>query len=416
MHTIPLISTNTKLYNRLKAIVSPHVQLQLLTTTKAAEDFLVAEMPELLLVNFSDNKINAFQLLEAMLKDPWLLHGGIITLCREYQTVEQINALRGGNILVSLTFGDLKKQLPRILEIVDANRSLLFRRSAGRNSSSVQSGSQQLHNNLFEATCYINLICNFLYNSNRLAVEKIYFFRLALYEMLINAIEHGNCGISYNEKSRFLGHGGCMYDLIEEKCKDPAVAGKMVTFEYTLYPTHARFVITDEGAGFDWKTMVATMHKKDNLRLHGRGILITRETVRSLSYNDRGNEVTLEIEYEPGGSSIAPAIFSHIRPCEVKEGSIVISSSTEDDNLYFILKGRFDVIIEDRGRTAVSLYADELFIGKTPFPDIGGNTATVRAATDSIFIKISRKEFIKAIKAKPHYALLFAKFLSEKSR
>ncbi len=418
MHTIPLVSTNTKLFHRLKTIVTSRAQgnydLLLLTNAKPAEDFLVTEMPELIFINFSDNKINAFQLLEAMLKDPWLLHGGIIALCKEYQTVEQINAIRGGNILVSLTFGDLEKQLPRILDIIDSNRSILFRRGTRQGSGSVLSGSFKLHNNLFEANCYINLICNFLYNSNRLAVEKKYFFHLALYEMLINAIEHGNCGISYDEKSRFLERGGCIPDLIEEKCTDPVIAGKMVTFNYTLYPSYARFVITDEGAGFDWRTMINTMHKKDNLRLHGRGILITRETVRSLSYNDRGNEVTLEIEYETGGSPITPAIFNDIQPLEVKQGTIVISSNADDDFLYFVVKGMYDVIID--GRKISSLSADDLFVGEMSYPGIDRGNTTVRAVTDGKLIKISKKDFIKAIKTKPHYALLFAKFLAERTQ
>jgi hypothetical protein len=301
MFTIPLISTNTRLFKRVKSIVAPRRAAQdgydtlLLTTQKSAEDFLVTEMPDVIFVNFSDNKIDAFQLLETMPKDPWLLHGGIVALCKNYHTVEQINAIRDANILVSLSFADLEKQLPGILNIIRGNRPLVSRR-CGVNGG-VLSGSFRLHNNLFEATCYINLICNHLYNSNRLAAGKKYFFHLSLYEMLINAIEHGNCGISYDEKSRFLERGGCASDLIQKKCANPAVATKMVTLNYSLYPSYARFVITDEGSGFDWRTVIDTMHTKDNLRLHGRGILITRETVRALRYNEKGNVVTLEIEY-----------------------------------------------------------------------------------------------------------------------
>jgi hypothetical protein len=416
MFTIPLVSTNIKLYARLKAIVSSGAQdrydLLLLTNTKAAEEFLITEMPELVFINFSDNKINAFQLLEALLKDPWLLHGGIIALCKEYHTVEQINAIRGANLLVSLTFADLEKQLPRILEIIHHNRPLLFRRGNGQNDGGVLAGSFRLHNNLFEANCYINLVCNYLYNSNKLAVDKKYFFHLALYEMLINAIEHGNCGITYDEKTRFLEQGGCTPDLIQEKCRDAAVAAKTISFAYAMHPTFARFVITDEGGGFDWRTTIDTMHKKDQLRLHGRGILITRETVRSLQYNDKGNEVTLDIDYETGGSAITPAIFDSCKPLEVKPGDEVVGASGAEDYLFFIVKGRCDVYVD--GRKISSLSADDLFLGSMPFPGNDLLSATVRAATDGKIIKISKKDFVKAIKAKPHYALLLARLLSEK--
>ena len=82
MNAIPFISTNTKLFGRLRTIIklaNMHdlYDLMLLTNTKAAEEFLTTEMPELIFINFSDAKINALQLLETILHDPWLLHGGM---------------------------------------------------------------------------------------------------------------------------------------------------------------------------------------------------------------------------------------------------------------------------------------------------------------------------------------------------
>jgi hypothetical protein len=416
MYTIPLLSTNSRLHDRLKTILTGCANnlydLNLLTTTRAAESFLTTEMPELIFINFSDGKINAFQLIETMLKDPWLLHGGIIALCKEYRTVERINEIRGANIIVSLTFNDLEKQLPSILDIIHNNRRILFQRGIGQDIVGAISGSFKLGNNLFEAHCYINLICNYLYNSNKLTADRKYFFHLALYEMLINAIEHGNCGISWDDKSRFLEHGGSMPDLISERCKDPLILNKRVTFDYTMHPGHARFVIADEGNGFDWRTMLATIHKKDDLRLHGRGIILTRETVRTISYNEPGNEVTLEIDYETEGSGITPALFSHIDPLEVKKGDVVINQGDHANALYFIVKGRYDIVVNDRVISTLS--ADDLFMGEMSFLLNDRRSATVRASSDGKLIKISKLEFVKAIKKKPHYALFLARLLAER--
>jgi hypothetical protein len=298
MIDIPLISTNVNLFDRLNAIIASRPEdgyaLHILTTLKAADEFLGARMPELIFINFSDT----LPLLEAPHSDLWLRHGGIIALCEECHTIDQINAIHNANILVSITFADIEKQLPGILDIIHTNRPLLSRRTP-TGPRGVLFGSFRMHNNLFEATCYINLICNYLYYSNNLTLERKYFFHLPLFEMLINAIEHGNCGITYDEKSRFLERGGCAPDLIQEKCDDPAVAAKRVSLSYELHQSYARFVIADEGKGFDWRTVIRTMPQEDPLRLHGRGILITRETVRSLLYNEKGNGVTLEIDYEP---------------------------------------------------------------------------------------------------------------------
>ena len=312
MVTIPLISTDTKIFHRIKAIIDSRPQdcydLRLFTTLKSAEAFLSDGMPELIFINFSD----AFGLFEPPHNDFWLRHGGVIALCEECQTIDQINAVRGACILSSLTFADCEKQLPGILDIIRNNRPLLYHPGSGPDRSTALSGSFRLRNNLFEAGCYLNLICNYLCNSDRLTLENKYFFHLPIYEMLINAIEHGNCGIAYDEKSRFLERGGCAPDLIQEKCDDPAVAAKAVTLSYALYPSYGRFVIADEGMGFDWRTTIDEMQKKDPLRLHGRGILITRQIVRSLRYNEKGNEVTLEIDYQ----APSPAVRSRVEALE----------------------------------------------------------------------------------------------------
>jgi hypothetical protein len=314
MITLPLISTDTKLFHRVKTIIDSRPQdgydLRLFTTLKSAEEFLSTAMPELLFINFSDT----FQLFEAPHSDVWLQHSGIIALCEGCQTIDQINAIRGASILAALTFDDLEKRLPGILDIIRSNRPLLYHHRRGPDRSGVLAGSFRLRNNLFEAGCYINIICNYLCNSHKLTIDNRFFFHLPLYEMIANAIEHGNCGIAYEDKSRFLEHGGCAPDLIQEKCDDPAVAAKAVMLGYALHPSYGRFVIADEGAGFDWRATIDAMLKKDSLRLHGRGILITREIVRSLRYNEKGNEVTLEIDYEPP----TPALRNLSKPFEKK--------------------------------------------------------------------------------------------------
>jgi hypothetical protein len=296
MVTIPFISARTDIYQRLKAVIDrrPHdgFALRRLATLEDAEKFLSAETPELMYVDFSDMP----RLLEAPHSGLWLKHGGVIALCEECHTIDKINALREANVLVSLTFADIEMQLPEVLDIIHDNLPLLSM-NAREEWNGVRSGSFIIRNNLFAASCAINLICNFLYHSNKLTLERRYFFHLPLYELLINAIEHGNCGISFDEKSRFLENGGCAPDLIQEKSRDPAVAVKRVSLDYELHPTHAGFIIRDNGNGFDWKTVMRTLTQKDPLRLHGRGILIARETARSLCYNEKGNVVTFEIDY-----------------------------------------------------------------------------------------------------------------------
>jgi hypothetical protein len=298
MITVPVISTDKKLFDRVKAVIDSRPQdgydVRLFTTLTSAEEFLDTLTPELAFINFS----KTYRLFEAPQNDFWLQHSGIIALCEECRTIDRINEIRGTSILAALTFDEIEKQLPGILDIIRSNRSLLYHHRRGPDTGGGVAGSFRLRNNLFEADCYINLICNFLCNSRRLTIDNRFFFHLPLHEMLINAIEHGNCGIAYDEKSAYLANGGCAPDLIQEKSRDPVAAAKEVTLSYALHPSYARFVIADEGNGFDWRTVIDALDKKDTLRLHGRGILITREIVRTLRYNEKGNEVTFEIDYK----------------------------------------------------------------------------------------------------------------------
>ena len=302
MIIIPVISSDSKIYDRVKAVFDSRAPtgcgVRFFATPESAGESLGAEAPELMVIDFSD----MFRLPGALPGNCRFRRSSVIALCGECATIDRINALPDVNILVSLTFADMEKQLPGILDIIHDNRPLLSP-GAQPGQGGVCSGSFRLRNNLFEAACALNLICNYCYLSGKLTLEKKYFFHLPLYEMLINAIEHGNCGISYDEKSRFLERGGCAPDLIQGKCAEPAVALKMVLLSYELHPSYARFVITDQGRGFDWRTVMRTLSEKDLLRLHGRGILIARETARSLRFNEKGNEVTLEIGYESPAAS-----------------------------------------------------------------------------------------------------------------
>ena len=117
--------------------------------------------------------------------------------------------------------------------------------------------------------------------------------RIALQELVTNAIEHGNLGISALEKSEALGSGN--YDrLIHARCEDEPYRDRRVTVTVTYDRAGGsiRYCIADQGQGFDWRR---------ELRLGGvvsaqggsrRGIQLAKALMANLTYNDKGNEVT----------------------------------------------------------------------------------------------------------------------------
>ena len=231
-------------------------------TLEKAIEYLNIEMPELMLIDFSDTRIDAFKLLNIIMSDSWLLHGAIIALCKESKDQDRIEDIRGANFIAVLSDSDLDNNLPKALTILDNNRRILFQREIGSDLVSNISGSFKLDNDFLEAKCYVNLICNFLFNSNRLDVDKKFNLRIALNEMLINAIEHGNCNITYNEKSKWLEEHGTIDGLIHKRIKDPVIAKRQVSFEYTIESTYSKFFIGDQGDGFNWREVKDTTWKK----------------------------------------------------------------------------------------------------------------------------------------------------------
>jgi hypothetical protein len=268
-----VISSSGELVSKIESVVArcrhdPPV-LHKLHHLQQAIDFLNLEMPELTLVQLPDPDLGGFTLLDSILSDPWLIHGGIVALCADDDAVDRLEEMRGANLVVILSVDNLERQLPPVLDIIQDNRRILFQREIGTDLLRDISGCFQLNNDPVEARCYTNLICNFLYNANRIDAETKDSLNLALYEMLVNAIEHGNCGIGYKEKTDWLREHSSIVELVERKMREPAVARRKVTFEYTITPASSTFFIADEGEGFDWRGQQSAAGPSNLLDAHG---------------------------------------------------------------------------------------------------------------------------------------------------
>ncbi|MGD9201961.1 MAG: ATP-binding protein, partial [Chitinispirillia bacterium] len=364
MFNIPILSTDNKLNKEVCGQVSKtegtKVYPVVLKTTQQYIEFMNVEMPELVFLNFSDIHFKAFDLLNTIIQDPWLLHGGIIGLCGNDEEVSKIEIIRGTNIIVVIKKEELEENLSKIVSIVIKNRRIIFQREIGTDIVRNISGSFKLENDILEAKCYVNLICNFLFNSNKLSAKKKFKLQLALIELLTNAIEHGNCQIDYDEKSEWLEKHRSTEGLIQLRNSDPEIAQKRVLFEYTITPTSAKFFIADEGKGFSWREVKDVTKLENLLELHGRGILMTKSAVDSLTYNEKGNEVTFEIKYEAGESEITPGLFDNMKSKSIKKGIIIFQQDEPSNYLYYIVKGKYSVIVNNK--QVSTLTSDDIFM------------------------------------------------------
>ncbi len=413
----PIITTDLELAEKVAGTVASLADKGLATvhldSARSAIDYMQIEMPEIVFLNFSDPGIEASEILAVIAADPWLLHGGIIAFCDDHKAVERLETAEAANVLVTITRDHVDADLHRVMTIIRNNRRILFQREIGSDLVCNIEGHFELRNDPLEVGCYTNLICSFLCNSNLLSLDKKHDLRLALDEMLMNAIEHGNCGITFDEKTRWLEkRGRHMSDLIAERCEDPEVAEKRVTFEYRITRSSSQFVITDEGAGFDWRSVKDVTRDDAILSCHGRGILMARAVTKDLTYSEKGNEVRFEIDHQRDECSLMPGLLADLEAREVKKGEVIFEQDHYGDFFYYIAKGRYHVVVNDK--IVGTLSADDIFVGEMALLLGNRRRATVRAATAGRLIEISKRDLVATIQRKPHYALLLARLLAQR--
>ncbi|HEQ70987.1 MAG TPA: ATP-binding protein [Spirochaetia bacterium] len=137
--------------------------------------------------------------------------------------------------------------------------------------------------------------------SNRLATSLPKFvnddgvkkMHMGLREMLLNALEHGNLSITSQEKNQALMEDR-YFQFMHSRQQMPEHRDKKITVEYSVSQAKAVYRITDQGDGFDSRSFLATLKQaQENLNLQGRGILMALGTFDKITYNDKGNCVTL---------------------------------------------------------------------------------------------------------------------------
>ena len=138
MAIVPLISPRSDLLPLVSRLCKTEpealYEIEPLASTESAVDYLTTEIPEIMMLDFGSKTLNGFAMLDMIMSDPWLLHGGIIGICNEYAQIERIEKIRGSNVIVALMHDDLEANLPKIMRIIETNRRVLFQREIGIDS------------------------------------------------------------------------------------------------------------------------------------------------------------------------------------------------------------------------------------------------------------------------------------------
>lgn len=116
--------------------------------------------------------------------------------------------------------------------------------------------------------------------------------KLALYETLANAIEHGNLGITYDMKTKAMEAPGGMEALVQKRLADPRYARRKIDVVAEYLPDRVIYTVTDEGEGFDPEALKARP-LGDTTALHGRGLALVRHYMDEVTWNPLGNQIRM---------------------------------------------------------------------------------------------------------------------------
>lgn len=113
-------------------------------------------------------------------------------------------------------------------------------------------------------------------------------------ELLINAVEHGNLGISYAEKGQLLREDRWGIE-VETRLQHPQYSDRIVNVTLEKTATASIVTITDRGDGFDWQAYLEFSPERV-FDLHGRGIAMSKATsFDSLEYLGNGSSVVTTV-------------------------------------------------------------------------------------------------------------------------
>jgi CheY-like chemotaxis protein len=113
---------------------------------------------------------------------------------------------------------------------------------------------------------------------------------VALEECLLNAIIHGNLGVSSDLRQHDEAD---YYREIEARKSQFPYANRRVKLTARISATEAAFVVQDEGVGFDVNQVPDPTDPENLFRVGGRGILLMRSFMTTVHFADGGRRVTL---------------------------------------------------------------------------------------------------------------------------
>ena len=147
-----------------------------------------------------------------------------------------------------------------------------------------------LENKLEDITPLIEEIC--LEVKKYIGSNELDLFASALYEVIMNAIEHGNLNILYETKKEWLKKN--IYNKkLKELLKTDKAKNTHVEIVLKIEDDNITINVKDQGLGFKPKQEAKKINNDGFARESGRGMMMIKSYFDEVKFNKKANSITL---------------------------------------------------------------------------------------------------------------------------
>lgn len=295
MPSLLVINANSATRQTLLDLLSaqPDWESQSAASMSQGLDMLAAGVFEMVVADLQlvaeDEKANLAALMAGDAYRPVLLTGTDGTVD---QVVGALHAGAAGFIHTNRLDNELVDHITRVLNAAKRNKTqarLLECMSSSTSQFELENDPTLLPALLvrFQASAAMFGVCD---ESDRTRIG------MALEEALSNALYHGNLEVSSDLRQESLTR---YYDMAADRREQSPYRERKIHITETLTAESATFVIRDEGPGFDTSNVHDDPDPDDLEAVSGRGLMLMKAFMDEVSYNEKGNEVTL-VKYRSG--------------------------------------------------------------------------------------------------------------------
>lgn len=246
------------------------------------------QLPDLILTDMQMPEMNGLELVRSVKRD----HPGVPVILMTAQGSEAlaVKALQVGAdsyVPKSLLADDLIETVDRVLSLAVERKT---QQTLMRHMNSMRC-TFTLSNDPKMLTSLVAYLQGVIHDAQLFGEAERLRVGVALEEALLNAAYHGNLEVSSD--LRETDHSA-YYALARVRSETPPYCTRSIMIDVEISPDGVRYTIEDQGPGFDPSKLPDPTDPVNLERPCGRGLLLMRTFMDEVSYNDKGNRVTMQ--------------------------------------------------------------------------------------------------------------------------